>query len=141
VKENECNGDFSPIEDPSVILFQSRLPEYSTAHMRRTAALSVILGMAIAVMLWLSLVASDEIFQSRLLPWIPSLIYAQEAGFGVVARLFPCQKEGFDAGCEAYKTIPTFVVSNALVYSAVLLPIMHLSRKNRSKSSPTGQRV
>jgi hypothetical protein len=107
--------------------------------MKWTAALSVILGIALAVTLWLSLDASDEIFQSRLLPWIPSLIYAQEAGFRVAARLFPCQKEGFDTGCEAYKTIPTFVGSNALVYTAILLPIVHLWRTRRSRSRPAGE--
>jgi hypothetical protein len=100
--------------------------------MKRMAALSIILGIALAVMLWLSLDVSDEIFQSRLLPWIPSLIYAQEAGFRVAARLFPCQKEGFDTGCEAYKTIPAFVASNALVYAAIFLPIVHLWQKKRS---------
>jgi len=96
--------------------------------MKRTALLSIVLGTALAAMLWLSLDASDEIFQSRLLPWIPSLIYAQEAGFRVAARLFPCQKEGFDTGCEAYKIIPVFIASDAVVYSAILLPIVHFWR-------------
>jgi hypothetical protein len=113
--------------------------EYIAGNMKRTAALSIVLGIALAVMLWLSWDASDEIFQSRLLPWIPSLIYAQDAGLMVAARLFPCQKEGFDTGCEAFKTIPTFVASNALVYSAIFLPIVHLCRKKRSRGRRTGE--
>ena len=92
---------------------------------KRTLGLSFILGTALALMFWFSLEASDAIFQSRLLPWIRPLIYAQYAGIRVAARLFPCQMEGFDTGCEIYKRFPAWVGSNALVYTAVLLPIVY----------------
>jgi len=105
--------------------------------MSRTAALTIVLGIALSVTFWLSLDASDEIFQSRLLPWIPLLIYAQEPGIIVIARFFPCQKEGFDTGCEAYKTIPTLLASNAIAYTAVFLPIVHLWRRKQSCGRPT----
>jgi hypothetical protein len=107
--------------------------------MRRTAIFSIILGMALSVLFWLSLGASDEIFQTRLLPWIPSLIYVQEPGIRVMSRFFPCQKEGFDTGCEEYKTIPTLLASDAIAYAIVLLPVMHLWRTRRSRKRPKGQ--
>jgi hypothetical protein len=65
--------------------------------------------------------ANDRLFFSRLLPWIPSLIWLQDPGFRVASRLFPCQFEGFDTGCEAYKRLPAFVLSNAIAYFAFLL--------------------
>src|SRR5215472_5049653 len=94
---------------------------YSAVNMRRTAVWSIVLGMTIAVMLYLSWSASDEIFQTRLLPWIPSLIYAEEPGIRVMSRFFPCQKEGFDTGCEDYKRLPTLLAANGMAYAIVLL--------------------
>src|ERR1700693_5215357 len=97
--------------------------------MKRTLAFSVGIGTALALVFWLWLEASDVVFQSRLLPWVLPLIYLQDPGFHVAARLFPCRMEGFDIGCEAYKTLPTFVGANALAYSIVLLPIIHFWRR------------
>jgi hypothetical protein len=104
--------------------------------MKRSIALSVGTGLAVAVVLLTSLEASDVIFQSRLLPWVLPLIYLQEAGFRVVAYLFPCQKEGFDIGCEAYKRLPAFVGANALLYSIILLPVFYF---RRTKGNAQGQ--
>jgi len=104
--------------------------------MKRSIALSIGTGLAIAVVLLVSLEASDVIFQSRLLPWVRPLIYLQEAGFRVAARLFPCQKEGFDTGCEAYKKIPVFLGANALLYSIVSLPVLYF---RRTKANAEGQ--
>ena len=55
------------------------------------------------------------------------------SGIQIGVPSFPCQKEGFDTGCEAYKKIPVFVASDAVVYSAILLSIVHLWRTMRSK--------
>jgi hypothetical protein len=103
--------------------------------MKRNVALSIGTGLTIAVILWLSLDASDAIFQSRLLPWVRTLIYLQDIGFRVASRFFPCQKEGFDTGCEAYKTIPAFVGTNALLYSIVSLPLIYLLRMKATAKS------
>ena len=92
--------------------------------MKRNIALSIGTGLTIAVILWLSLDASDAIFQSRLLPWVHPLIYLQDVGFTVASHFFPCQKEGFDTGCEAYKIIPAFVGTNVLLYTIVSLPVI-----------------
>ena len=106
--------------------------------MKRTAALSIGLGIALATILWLGLEASDAIFQSRQLPWVLPLIYSQDVGFRVAARLFPCQKEGFDIGCEAYKRLPAFVGANALAYSILLFPIIDFWRRKPTTTKPSG---
>ena len=106
--------------------------------MKRATALSIALGIALATMLWLGLEASDAIFQSRLLPWVLPLIYSQDVGFRVAARLFPCQKEGFDIGCESYKRLPAFVGANALTYSILLLPIIYFWRRKATTTKPRG---
>jgi hypothetical protein len=97
--------------------------------MKRSVLLSITIGTGLALLFWFSLEASDAVFQSRLLPWVLPLIYMQDAGFRVAARLFPCQMEGFDTGCEAYKRLPAFVGANALTYSIVLLPMIHSWRR------------
>lgn len=84
----------------------------------RSAAL-VVSAMAIAA--WLILVASDDLLASRLLPWTLPLIWLQWPGFQVASRLFPCQKEGFDTGCEAWKKLPVFWLSNAVTYLPFVL--------------------
>ena len=104
--------------------------------MKRVVTLSFGLGIALATMLWLCLEVSDAIFQSRLLPWVLPLIYLQDAGFRAAARLFPCQKEGFDIGCEAYKRLPAFVGANALLYSILLLPIIYFWRRKPTATEP-----
>jgi hypothetical protein len=103
--------------------------------MKRSAALSIVLGIGLAVALWLSMVLSDAVFQSRLLPWVTPLIYAQDLGFRVATRLFPCQMEGSDLGCEAYKWLPAFIGANAFVYSIVLLPIVQHWRKRNAQAT------
>lgn len=98
--------------------------------MKRNSAFSVVIGTTVAAVLWLTLTASDEIFQSRLLPWVVPLIYLQEPGIRVESRLFHCQKEGFDTGCEAYKVIPTLIGTNAILYSILAFPLVRLRRLN-----------
>jgi hypothetical protein len=104
--------------------------------MRRSLFFSVALGVAVAVTLWFSLETSDSIFQSRLMPWVVPLIDLQEAGFRAANSLFPCQREGFDTGCEAYKRLPAFLSANAIAYSACLFPVVHLIRKKRRRLAP-----
>lgn len=105
--------------------------------MKRTVALSIAIGTALAIMLWFDLEASDAILESRLLPWVLPLIYLQDIGFRVAARLFPCQMEGFDTGCEAYKTLPAILAANSLAYSIVLFPIIHFWRSRATTTKPT----
>ena len=130
---------FRQLIDPSVILLDQPTCVYSALNMNRAAGWSILLGTTFAVMFYLSLNASDEIFQTRLLPWIPSLIHAQEPGLDVIARFFQCQKEGFDTGCEEYKTIPTLLASNAVAYTVIFFPVVFLWQKKLSKKRPTGQ--
>lgn len=45
----------------------------------------------------------------------------QEPGISASSRTFPCQKEGFDTGCEAYKRFPLLLTVNAIVYFPFLV--------------------
>jgi len=130
-----CNNHHS--SSPSVILIENPFPD-TVAQMKRTMGLSIFFGTALAVAFWLSLEISDAIFQSRLLPWIRPLIHVQDIGFRVAARLFRCQMEGFDTGCEAYKRLPTFVGANAAAYSIILFPIIRFWRGKARENA--GQR-
>ena len=102
----------------------------------RHFALNFVIALGAALMLalsaWLVLQANDDFFYSRLLPWIPSLIRLQEAGILVVSRWFPYKYEGFDAGCEAYKTIPVFILSNTFAYLPFSLATVFLIRCRKS---------
>jgi len=105
--------------------------------MRRTVVVSLSIGLAASLAVYVLLWASDEIFQSRLLPWVVPLIEAQKVGLMLAYHFFSCQKEGFDTGCEPYKVIPSIIAGNALTYSIVLLPVIHLWRKI-SFNAPAG---
>jgi hypothetical protein len=124
VKSQYYEKNASNLVDPSV-------HHYIQGSMKRSLFLSVTLGSALAVVLWLGLEASDAIFQSRLMPWVVPLIDLQDAGFRVANRLFPCQREGFDTGCEDYKRLPAFVSANAAAYSICLFPVVHLVRRRK----------
>ncbi len=97
--------------------------------MKRTIAFAVGIGTALALVFWFCVEASDAVFQTRLLPRVMPLIHLQEVGLNIVARFFQCQKEGFNTGCEAYKTFPTLLVSNSPTYSIALLPVVHFWRR------------
>jgi hypothetical protein len=94
----------------------------------RFLTLSVGLAIILAASASFMLDVSDSTFQSRLLPWIPPLIWIQAAGFTAASRLFPCQAEALNTGCEWYKWLPTFVMANALVYLPLASLAMLLSR-------------
>jgi hypothetical protein len=83
--------------------------------------ISALIASAVSLTAWLALYCNDAIFFSRLLPWIAPLITVQHSGFVMASRLFPCQAEGFDTGCEAYKWIPAFLIANALTYFPFVL--------------------
>jgi hypothetical protein len=125
----ECNGDVKPNTLGNLVAMST--DGYIHLSMKRSLFLSVTLGAILAVALWFTLEASDEIFQSRLMWWVVPLIRVQEAGFRAASRLFPCQREGFDTGCEAYKKLPVFLGANAIVYSICLLPVVGLVRRRR----------
>ncbi len=90
----------------------------------RRLGLSFGIGSVLSLSAWSALELSDDIMQSRMLPWIPPLITVQHYGFRAASRLFPCQAEGSNAGCEAYKTAPAFLVANALVYFPFVLCVV-----------------
>jgi hypothetical protein len=90
----------------------------------------VAIALVLALSASLALDFSDSIFQSRLLPWTVSLIELQSVGFAQASRMFPCRAEGFDTGCEWYKTLPTFVVANAAAYLSVAVLGVYLYRKS-----------
>lgn len=101
----------------------------------RTFALSAGIALLFAFSAWLALDANDNLFYSRLLPWIPPLIWFQEVGFRTASRLFPCRYEGFDTGCEAYKWLPTFVFSNAITYFPFILAVVFVGRHRQRTES------
>ena len=112
----------------------------STKGLRdRYFAVSFAFGLAVALILAVSaclvLEVNDDLFYSRSLPWIPSLIWFQEAGFRTASRLFPCRYEGFDTGCEAYKTLPAFLLANVIGYVPFSLAIVFLFRYRESARS------
>jgi hypothetical protein len=87
-----------------------------------------IAAIVLASTAWLALGINDEEFYSRLTPWVGSLIWLQEPGFTAASRLFPCRSEGFVTGCESYKWIPTFLLSNAIAYIPVLVASLQFYR-------------
>lgn len=82
----------------------------------RAITLALVVACVMAITAWVGLYLNDQIFYSRSLPWIAPLITVQEYGSGKASQMFPCQAEGFDAGCEAYKWIPAFLIANGLCY-------------------------
>jgi hypothetical protein len=97
------------------------------------------LSIVLAVTAWLALTANDEIFYSRALPWIHPLIHLQEAGFRVADRMFPCRVEGSDLGCELYRWLPAFLISNALAYFPfVLTGTLIYARSSRARRVSPG---
>jgi hypothetical protein len=87
----------------------------------RTITLALVVACLMAMTAWVGLYLNDQIFYSRSLPWISPLITVQEYGSGKASQMFPCQAEGFDTGCEAYKWIPAFLIANGLCYFPVAL--------------------
>ena len=96
----------------------------------RLFGLSAIIALVLALSASLALDFSDSIFQSRLLPWTVPLIELQSVGFAQASRMFPCRAEGFDTGCEWYKTLPTFVAANALAYLSIAFVGAYLYRRS-----------
>jgi len=79
-------------------------------------AMSIFIALVMALSAYFALYLNDEIWYSRLLPWIGLLIGVQYPGFHAASRLSPCQKGGFNTGCEAYKWIPAFLLADTLAY-------------------------
>jgi hypothetical protein len=97
----------------------SDLPEHSPRSIEDLKSAALIASVH-AITASFALTANDEIY-SRLLPWIHPLIWFQEVGFRVASRLFPCRMEGSSLGCEEYKSLPAFLISNAVAYLPFLL--------------------
>jgi hypothetical protein len=103
----------------------SRQRQDLSSNSRRAVGRTITRAIAIAGVLAITgssaLDLNDEILESRDLPWIAPLITVQKYGFVTVNRMFPCQREGSDLGCEAYKWIPTFIAANTLAYFPFVL--------------------
>jgi hypothetical protein len=101
----------------------------------RLFGISAVVALVLALSAWLALYFSDSIFQSRLLPWTVPLNELQRVGFAQASKVFPCRAEGFDTGCEWYKTIPTFVAANTATYMPVAFVSAYLYlRSERPKT-------
>lgn len=87
----------------------------------RTVGAAICISSVLSMSLWMAVGLNDEIFESRLLPWILPLITFQDYGLGKASGFFPCRMEGSDLGCEAYKFVPTLLVANALIYFPFVL--------------------
>ena len=87
----------------------------------RIILISALLSVGLSLALSLALDANDTFLQSRSGAWVPALLSMQRVGFKAVARYFPCQKEGFDAGCERYKSLSLFLAVNAATYLPFML--------------------
>jgi hypothetical protein len=84
---------------------------------------------------------SDIHIDHSLVPWLGGMLYQlQRIGFIVSSVLFPCQKEGFDIGCEPSKVVPTILVTNAIVYFVVLMPIAYIVSVRNRTSPPSRDR-
>ena len=92
-----------------------------TITVPRTITHAVVIAVVLASSAWTGLVLNDEILESRSLPWIAPLITVQDYGFVKASQTFPCQIEGADTGCVAYKWIPTFLAANSLFYFPIVL--------------------
>jgi hypothetical protein len=77
----------------------------------RAVATASAMSSVVAVTAWFALIVNDEIFYSRLLPWIGPLIRLQEPGFRVASRMLP----------EPHKWLSAFLLSNVLAYFPILL--------------------
>lgn len=103
------------------------LPVASSADAKRaggflsTFTSSAVIACVLSLTAWVALDWNDAIFYSHLLPWIAPLITIQHSGFIAASRLYPCQAEGSNTGCEPYKWIPTFLIANALAYFPFVL--------------------
>jgi len=95
-------------------------------------AASALIACVLSLTGWLALYWNDAIFYSRSLPWIAPLVTIQHSGFVAASRLFPCQAEGFDTGCEPYKWIPSFLIANALAYLPFVLAGVSYYRRSGS---------
>jgi hypothetical protein len=111
--------------------------EVPTGAGRPAAILPAVISTALvlAISAWLVLNVNDDLLASRLEPWILPLIWLQEPGFHFASRLFQCQSEGFSTGCEGYKTVPTFLLSNAAAYFPFVLITWSIYRRSERMRS------
>ena len=85
--------------------------------MLRAFSLSALLAVGLSLILQFSLQLSDSFLWRYREPWMVTPVrLLQNPGIVAISRAFPCQREGFDTGCEEYKTLPLFLAVNALVY-------------------------
>jgi len=89
----------------------------------KTLKVSLFVSIGISALAYLALFLNDSIVGTRLGLWIVPLVKLQGVGIGAAYRWFPCQREGFDTGCEPFKVIPTIVVANSILYLSVIAPL------------------
>jgi hypothetical protein len=98
-------------------------PPTGTPTLLRTVVRALVIAGVLALTAWIGLYLNDEILESRSLPWIAPLITVQEFGIVKASQKFPCQLEGSDLGCEAYKWIPTLLAANTFFYLPFVLAL------------------
>src|SRR5437016_3625071 len=97
--------------------------------MLRTLSLSALLAIGLSLFLDLSLQVNDSVSGRSGEPWITGAILAiQRPGIEAISRVFPCEKETGDTGCEEYKIAPLFLAVNALVYLPFVFLAVYLTR-------------
>lgn len=85
--------------------------------MLRAFSLSALLAVGLSLILQFSLQLSDSFLWRYREPWMVTPVrLLQNPGIVAISRAFPCQKEGFDTGCEEYKTLPVLLAVNAVAY-------------------------
>jgi multisubunit Na+/H+ antiporter MnhB subunit len=95
----------------------------------------LLISLAMAVLFLAALYLNDEFIGTRLVWWIVPLVKVQSIGMNLSSSLFPCRREGFDTGCEWFKVIPIVILSNAAVYSVILVPLRFLLTAAKKKQS------
>jgi hypothetical protein len=92
----------------------------------RAVATASAMSSVVAVTAWFALIVNDEIFYSRLLPWIGPLIQLQEPGFRVASRMLP----------EPHKWLSAFLLSSVLAYFPILLTgVLIYARSSRVRQA------
>lgn len=110
---------------------QPPTPNRTTTALK-TISRALFISGVLAIVAWTGLALNDDILESRSLPWIAPLITVQECGFEKASHEFPCQIEGSDIGCEAYKWLPAFLGFNTLCYFPLVLIISYFLQRSEA---------
>lgn len=102
--------------------------------MKRNLMLAVLLGVTATIVFCFAVWIGNLIYEPKILSWRIPLNGFTFPGLLASALVFPCQKQGFEIGCEWYRTVPMFVAVNSLAFTVVSLPLVCLFRALRRKN-------